>query len=112
MENTVAMKLEALVKLQSIDSEIDEIKKIRGALPDEVMDLEDEIPVILGHLMERHVAQDAGVVDEDVDASVGVHRRLDDLVAELHRVVVGRCIATSLFDLGDYFVGCPRRAAW
>ncbi len=43
MENTVAKKLEALVKLQSIDSELDEIKKVRGALPDEVMDLEDEI---------------------------------------------------------------------
>ncbi len=43
MENTVANKLEALVKLQSIDSEINEIKKVRGALPDEVMDLEDEI---------------------------------------------------------------------
>lgn len=43
MENTVAKKLEALVKLQSIDSELDEILKIRGALPDEVMDLEDEI---------------------------------------------------------------------
>ncbi len=43
MENTVAKKLDALIKLQSIDSEIDEIKKIRGALPDEVMDLEDEI---------------------------------------------------------------------
>ncbi len=43
MENTVAKKLEALIKLQSLDSEIDEIKKVRGALPDEVMDLEDEI---------------------------------------------------------------------
>ena len=43
MENTVAKKLENLVKLQSIDSERDEIIKVRGALPDEVMDLEDEI---------------------------------------------------------------------
>ncbi len=43
MENIVAKKLEALVKLQSLDSELDEIYKIRGALPDEVMDLEDEI---------------------------------------------------------------------
>lgn len=43
MENTVAQKLELLTKLQSIDSELDEIKKIRGALPEEVMDLEDEI---------------------------------------------------------------------
>lgn len=43
MENTVAKKLESLVKLQSIDSERDELVKVRGALPDEVMDLEDEI---------------------------------------------------------------------
>lgn len=43
MENTVAQKLEALQKLQSIDSEIDELKKVRGALPEEVQDLEDEL---------------------------------------------------------------------
>lgn len=43
MEATVAQKLEALSKLQSIDSELDELKKVRGALPEEVMDLEDEI---------------------------------------------------------------------
>ncbi|MBC6424871.1 MAG: hypothetical protein GDA51_00035 [Ekhidna sp.] len=43
MENTVAKKLEALEKLQRIDSKIDEVKKVRGALPEEVQDLEDEI---------------------------------------------------------------------
>ncbi|MBT1709568.1 hypothetical protein KK062_15100 [Fulvivirgaceae bacterium PWU5] len=44
MENqSVAQKLEALVKLQSIDSKLDELKKLRGDLPDEVQDLEDEI---------------------------------------------------------------------
>ena len=43
METTVAQKLEALVKLQKIDSRIDSIIKVRGALPDEVSDLEDEI---------------------------------------------------------------------
>jgi len=43
MENTVAQKLEALEKLQAIDSQIDEIKKVRGALPEEVQDLEDEV---------------------------------------------------------------------
>ncbi|MDH4057949.1 MAG: C4-type zinc ribbon domain-containing protein [Cyclobacteriaceae bacterium] len=40
---TVAQKLESLVKLQSIDSQLDELKKLRGDLPDEVQDLEDEI---------------------------------------------------------------------
>eukprot|EP01006_Ploeotia_vitrea_P016403 TRINITY_DN47038_c0_g1_i1.p1 TRINITY_DN47038_c0_g1~~TRINITY_DN47038_c0_g1_i1.p1 ORF type:complete len:261 (+),score=18.07 TRINITY_DN47038_c0_g1_i1:149-931(+) len=43
MENTVAKKLEALTKLQKIDSQLDEIKKVRGDLPEEVQDLEDEI---------------------------------------------------------------------
>ncbi len=44
MENqSVAAKLEALVKLQAIDSKLDELKKLRGDLPDEVQDLEDEM---------------------------------------------------------------------
>jgi len=44
MENqSISQKLEALVKLQSIDTKIDELKKLRGDLPDEVQDLEDEM---------------------------------------------------------------------
>jgi len=44
MENqSIAQKLEALVKLQFIDTNLDELKKLRGDLPDEVQDLEDEI---------------------------------------------------------------------
>lgn len=43
MESTVASKLESLLKLQSIDSQLDEIKRVRGDLPEEVRDLEDEI---------------------------------------------------------------------
>ncbi|WKN41490.1 zinc ribbon domain-containing protein [Tunicatimonas pelagia] len=42
-QKTVAEKLDMLMKLQNIDLELDEIKKIRGALPEEVSDLEDEI---------------------------------------------------------------------
>ncbi len=43
MENTIAQKLDALLKLQEIDSQLDTILKIRGDLPEEVSDLEDEI---------------------------------------------------------------------
>ena len=43
MESTVAQKLDSLKKLQQIDSKLDDIVKIRGALPEEVGDLEDEI---------------------------------------------------------------------
>ncbi len=43
MERSVSQVLDSLAKLQSIDSELDELVKIRGALPEEVGDLEDEI---------------------------------------------------------------------
>lgn len=42
-EATVAEKLDSLFELQQIDSEIDRIRTIRGELPLEVQDLEDEI---------------------------------------------------------------------
>ncbi|MCT4664260.1 MAG: C4-type zinc ribbon domain-containing protein [Flavobacteriales bacterium] len=40
---TVEEKLAALHKLQTIDSQLDEIRILRGALPEEVRNLEDEI---------------------------------------------------------------------
>ncbi|OIN56669.1 zinc ribbon domain-containing protein [Arsenicibacter rosenii] len=43
MELTIAQKLDALLKLQTIDSSLDDLIKIRGSLPEEVRDLEDEI---------------------------------------------------------------------
>jgi predicted nucleic acid-binding Zn-ribbon protein len=43
MESTVSQKLDALMALQKIDSQIDELIKIRGDLPEEVRDLEDEL---------------------------------------------------------------------
>jgi len=42
-EITIAEKLDALYELQKIDSDIDKIRTIRGELPLEVQDLEDEI---------------------------------------------------------------------
>jgi len=43
VEKTIEQRLASLHKLQHVDSKLDEIKKMRGALPDEVRDLEDEI---------------------------------------------------------------------
>ena len=42
-ELTVEDKLKSIFELQNIDSEIDEIKILKGELPMEVSDLEDEI---------------------------------------------------------------------
>ncbi|SOE23465.1 hypothetical protein SAMN06298216_3855 [Spirosomataceae bacterium TFI 002] len=43
MELTIADKLESLLKLQEVDSKLDDLKKLRGDLPDEVQDLEDDV---------------------------------------------------------------------
>ena len=46
MENqTVTQNLEALVKLQTIDSKLDELKKLRGDLPDEVQATGNRTPI-------------------------------------------------------------------
>ncbi|MCF8223036.1 MAG: hypothetical protein K9J25_07795 [Bacteroidales bacterium] len=42
-EMTVEEKLQALFRLQTVDSEVDKIKILRGELPLEVQDLEDEV---------------------------------------------------------------------
>ena len=41
-ETSIAEQLKALIRLQYIDSKIDQIRKLRGDLPDEIRDLEDE----------------------------------------------------------------------
>lgn len=40
---TIAEKLQLLAQLQRIDSQLDRIRQIRGGLPEEVRDLEDEL---------------------------------------------------------------------
>ena len=64
-----------------------------------------------GHLLERRVAEDAGVVDDDVDALPRVERALDDLRAVLDRVVVGDGLAARGLDLLDDLVGRGGRLA-
>ncbi|MCE7990626.1 MAG: hypothetical protein HEP71_01545 [Roseivirga sp.] len=68
MEKTVAQRLGSLEALQKIDSEMDEIKKVRGALPDEVADLEDEIA---GY--QTRVDKFKGEVS-DLEANIADHR--------------------------------------
>ncbi|MFN0204679.1 MAG: zinc ribbon domain-containing protein [Bacteroidia bacterium] len=42
-ENAVAVKLRALTRLQLIDTSLDRIHRLRGSLPEEVSDLEDDL---------------------------------------------------------------------
>ncbi|MNQ89124.1 hypothetical protein D3C85_1044220 [compost metagenome] len=71
----------------------------------------DQVPLLLGHLVEGGIAQDAGVVDQDVDGAEGLQGGGDDLLALGHRVVVGDSLAAQGADLGDHGIGRGGRAA-
>jgi predicted nucleic acid-binding Zn-ribbon protein len=64
MENSVAQNLEFLTQLQAIDSQIDSIMKIRGDLPNEVRDLEDEIIGIETRISKFE--QEAGTLKDEI----------------------------------------------
>ncbi len=63
-EVTVEQKLRALYDLQLIDSRIDEIRNVRGELPLEVEDLEDEVAG-LNTRIQKHDT-DLEVIDNDI----------------------------------------------
>ena len=63
---TVEEKLRALYDLQLIDSRIDEIRNVRGELPLEVEDLEDEVAGLNTRL--SNLANDVTSLESDISA--------------------------------------------
>lgn len=70
------------------------------------MDLENQVPILILDVFEADIAQDTGVVDEDIDATEGLDGSVDDLLTVLDRVVVGDGLAAVLLDLVDDHIGC------
>ncbi len=69
-EISVEERLRALFSLQLVDSEIDKIKTLRGELPLEVQDLEDEIAGLetrLGNLKEEVVVLEKSVSKKNIE---------------------------------------------
>ncbi len=72
------------------------------------MDVDDGIPFGLGHVREHPVAEDAGVVDDDVQIAEGVERRLHEPLGALevgHALAVGDRLPTHRLDLGHDLLG-------
>ncbi|MNM81988.1 hypothetical protein D3C81_940070 [compost metagenome] len=69
------------------------------------VDFLDQVPLLFGHLVERGVAQDAGVVDEDIDGAECLQRGGDDLLALGYRMMVGNRFATHGTNFSDHGVG-------
>lgn len=64
------------------------------------VDINNQIPVLVGHVLEANIPEDARVVDEDIDPAVVLDGCLDDLVTVGDTVVVGYRLAAS----GPYLV--------
>lgn len=79
-ESTIAQKLEGLLKLQTIDSELDSIRKIRGDLPEEVRDLEDEIAGYQTRI-NKHLA-DLEVFEEEITKQKNIRKEAEKLVVK------------------------------
>ncbi len=54
---------------------------LRGEQAAEHVDVEDPVEVLLGDRLERREGVDAGVVDQDVEAAIGLDRGVDDCPA-------------------------------
>ena len=79
----------------------------RSERPLEV-DLDDRVPLCLGHVGEHPVAQDAGVVDDDVEPAEAVDRALHHPTGGLEVadvVGVGDGLAAHALDLVDDLLG-------
>jgi predicted nucleic acid-binding Zn-ribbon protein len=84
-EISVEDRLRALYSLQLVDSEIDKIKTLRGELPLEVQDLEDEIAGLetrLGNLKDEVSNLDKSVLKKN-NENVRNNREFDSLSKEI-----------------------------
>ncbi|MEZ0541467.1 zinc ribbon domain-containing protein [Fibrella arboris] len=79
MELTVAQKLDALLKLQAIDSQLNDIRKMRGDLPEEVRDLEDEIAGFETRIGKFN--SEVSSLQDEVDRHKGIKKDADKLIA-------------------------------
>ena len=73
------------------------------------MDVEHRVDQVGGHVVKRLVAEDAGIVDDDVNLAVGVGGGLDDRFASFRssdRVGVGNGVTTGCGDLVDNQLRC------
>jgi hypothetical protein len=76
--------------------------------------VDDRVPLLLGHVEDHAVAEDAGVVHDDVDASERLHSGVDNALAARHRrdgIVVRDGLAPRRADLRHDVVGRRARAA-
>lgn len=76
--NTIAEQLKALQNLQRIDSKLDEIKKLRGDLPEELKDLEDELAGL--ETRTSRLNDEVKGVEEEIDKKKSTKKECETLI--------------------------------
>lgn len=82
-EHSISDQLVALIRLQNIDSKIDQIKKLRGDLPDEISDMEDEKEGLTTRLekLKQEVKDSsvaAGQAENDIKDAEGLIKKYEE----------------------------------
>ena len=69
------------------------------------MYLHDQVPIVIFHILEADIPQNASIVDQYVDSAEVVDSSLDYALTVHDIVVVGYGLAAGLSDLVDDLVG-------
>lgn len=70
------------------------------------MDLDNQIPVLIRHILEADIAQDAGIVQQHIYSAKGLDGSVDNTVAILDAVIVRNSFASGSSDFVDDHVRC------
>ncbi len=82
-EFSVEEKLTSLVRLQKIDSKLDEIQILKGELPMEVKDLEDEIEGL--HARQTRVEEEINGISEFIDQKKASIKEAQELIKKYEK---------------------------
>jgi hypothetical protein len=76
------------------------------------MNVHNEVPVLILHVLEADVPQDASIVDQNINSSEVLDSSLNDLLAIRYAVVVGYGFTACSLDFVDDNIGslCPELA--
>src|SRR6201991_1446182 len=80
---SVEEKLSALVRLQKIDSKLDEIQILKGELPMEVSDLEDEITGLTNR--KNRIEEEINGISDFIEQKKNVIKEADALVKKYEK---------------------------
>jgi len=68
------------------------------------MYIDNQVPIFVCQVLKTDIAQDTGIVDENIDTAVGLDSGFDDLVTIGDAVVVGNGLAACGYNLIDDYI--------